>query len=127
MRRPSRRRQLEARKREARRDCASGQRPVAEARRGLPGVGGDNGLRAFAGGEIGAEADALDRRAGVERNLELERGAGIMVPGLGGVDAMPMGALAARQQEIDGGRGGAPGAVRLVAKGLAKMAAFGMG
>src|SRR5712691_225401 len=43
------------------------------------------------------------------------------------IDAMPVRALAARQQEIDRGRGGARTVDRAwVAEGLAKMAAFGM-
>src|SRR5712671_2648423 len=49
------------------------------------------------------------------------------MPHLGRVDAMPMGALAAGEQEIDRSRGRASVACRaLVAEGLAEMPAFGM-
>ena len=60
-------------------------------------------LRQFAGGEIGAEPDAA--LAAVIGDLQGQRAAGVIVPDLDRVDAMPVRALAARQQEID--RGGA--------------------
>jgi len=59
-------------------------------------------------------------------NPKLERVARIKVPDLSRVDAVPVRALAALQQEVDGGR--ARPAVRPVgvAKRLAKMSTLGM-
>jgi hypothetical protein len=48
-----------------------------------------------------------------------------MVPDLGRIDAMPVRTLAARQQEVDRGRGGASACDR-VAECFTEMPAFGM-
>ncbi len=63
---------------------------------------------------------------GAVDDFELERRAGVIVPDLDGVDAVPVRALAARQQEIDRGRGGAAVDHAGIAEGLAVVAAFGM-
>jgi hypothetical protein len=123
---PAGRRKLEAVECKARRDGAAEKRPFAEGFGGLPGMRRNHRLRRFAGGKIGAEAqpDYGTARLG---DGEFERRAGIPMPDLGGVDAMPMRALAAREQEIDRSREGA-GAVAfsLVAEGLAEMSALGI-
>ena len=66
-------------------------------------MSGNDALRALAGGEIVPKHDA---RAvfGRRRDFKLERRAGMPVPDFGGVDAMPMRTLAARQEKIDRGR-----------------------
>ena len=96
---PTLRRQLELRKLESRRDRAADQRPVAAAFRRLPGARRYERLRLFAARDITAERDRL-LRAAVLRNPQGQRRAGIMVPHLDGVDAVPMRALAARQQPL---------------------------
>ena len=100
------RRQFEFRKIETRRDRASDQRPVAGAFRGLPRLRRHDRLRHFAGGEIGTEPDAA--LAAVIGDLQRQRVAGVVMPDLHRIDAMPVRALAARQQEIDRGRARAP-------------------
>ena len=111
-RRPALRRQFELRKIESRRDGASDQRPVAGAFGGLPCVRRHDRLRHFAGGEIGTEPDAA--LAVIVGNLQRQRAAGVIMPDLHRIDAMPMRALAARQQEID--RGGARASVGVDAR-----------
>ena len=59
-------------------------------------------------------------------NVERQRRAGVKMPDLHRVDAMPMRALAAREQEIDRGRGRAAVDHAGIAEGLAEMPAFGM-
>ena len=81
---------------------AADQGPVAVALGGLPGVRRHDRLRHFAGREIGAELDAA--LAAVIGDLQRQRRARVVVPDLDGIDAMPVRALAARQQEIDRGR-----------------------
>src|SRR5215510_8478830 len=122
---PAPRGKLETLKFKTRGDRAADQRPVAEAFGGLPGIGGNNGLRPFAGGEIGPERNALDRRSLASRDRERKRCACVVVPDLGRVDPMPVRTLAARQQEVDRGRGGAVTCDR-VAEGFAEMSAFRM-
>src|ERR1700733_2766546 len=60
LRRPTLRRQLEVLELKTRRHDTADQCPVAEALRRLPGMSRHDGLRAFPGGEIAAERDALD-------------------------------------------------------------------
>src|SRR6185437_7876107 len=82
-------------------------------------------LRQLARGEIGAERDAAP--SAVVGDLQGQRVAGIIMPDLDRIDAVPVRALAARQQEIDrGGKGAAIGIAVRVAKRLAVVAAFGM-
>src|SRR5262249_23168776 len=67
----------------------------------------------------GAEHDRFGGAA-VGRDAQLELGAGVEVPGLGGVEhAVPVRALARADEEVDRGR-------RFVAEGLAVVAAFGV-
>src|SRR5262245_49763156 len=117
--------ELETGEFETRGDGAADQRPVAEAFGRLPGTGRNNRLWPFAGREISPERDALDRPSRTRRDFERKRRARIIVPDLGGIDPMPMRALATRQQEIDRGRGCACAFDR-VAERFAKMAAFRM-
>ena len=84
-----------------RRDGAADQRPVAGAFGGLPGLRRHDRLRYFAGGEIGTEPDAASAIA--IGDLQHQRAAGVIVPDLHRIDAMPVRAFAARQQEIDRG------------------------
>ncbi len=65
-------------------------------------------------------------RPGCRRDLERERRAGIPMPDFDRVDAVPVRALAAGEQKIDRGRGGAAGDLPRVAKRLAEMPAFRM-
>jgi len=84
-------------------------------------------LRALAGGKIASQRHALDPTPGIVRNLELKRRAGMIVPGLGRIDPVPVRALAARQQKIDRGRCRAPAFDGpRVTKRLAEMPALGM-
>jgi hypothetical protein len=64
-------------------------------------------LRTLAVGEGGAEQQGLGGAA-LRRQAERERRAGIPVPELGGVDAVPVADLAGREQVVDGGAGAAP-------------------
>src|SRR5665213_3193824 len=98
-------RQLEAVEGKAGRDRAADQGPVAEGFRRLPGARRHRELRHLVAVDVGAEPDDFFFRA--VHHFELERRAGVIVPDLGGVDTMPVRALAARQQEIDRGGGGA--------------------
>ncbi len=75
-------------------------------------------LERVAGGEVGAE------RGGGGGGAQLERGAGLPDPELGGVDAVPVAGFALGEEEEDR-RAGAAGAVgRGVAPGFAEMAAL---
>src|SRR5207302_1457562 len=122
---PTLRRQFETRKFESRRDGAADQGPIAVALGSLPGMRRDDHLRLFAGCEIRAELH--DASAFVVGNSQRQRATSVIMPGLHGVDAMPVRAFAARQQEIDCGRSRASiGVHAQVAKRLAIMAAFGM-
>jgi hypothetical protein len=67
-------------------------------------VGGDVALERVAGGEVGAE------RGGGGGGAQLERGAGLPDPELGGVDAVPVAGFALGEEEEDR-RAGAAGAV----------------
>src|SRR6185437_3399648 len=124
-RRPVLRRQFEFRKIEPGRDGAADQCPVAGALGRLPGVRRHDSLRHFAGGEIGAERNAAS--SGIVGDLERQRIAGVIVPDLDRINAVPVRAFATCQQEIDrGGEGAAVGIAARIAKGLAVMAALGM-
>src|SRR5262249_39628336 len=93
---------------------------------GLPGAHRHNSLRPFAGGEIGAERHRV-RRAAFMGDLQGQRRAGVVMPDLDRIDAMPVRAVAAPEQEIDRGRMRAAIAVDgLVAEGLAIVAALRM-
>src|SRR5262245_16586800 len=86
---------------------------------------GHDRLRTFTGSDIRPERHRASRA--VSMDVELERSAGVPVPGLGGIDAVPMGTLPAREQEIDRGRSRAPALDRArIAEGLPEMSAFGM-
>ena len=82
-------------------------------------------MRPFAGGEIGAERQRDALRP--VRDLEPQRRAGVIVPDFDRIDAVPMRALAARQQEVDCRRRRAVIADGVgIAKCLAEVPAFGM-
>jgi hypothetical protein len=82
---------------------ATAERPIAECLCRLPSVSRHDGLRAFAGAEIAAEPHSLAASI-FTHDFKFECSAGIPMPNLNGVDAMPMRALAASQQKIDRGR-----------------------
>src|SRR5579864_635392 len=126
LRRPALWRQLEVLEVKARRHSAAAERPIAERLRRLPGLSRHHGLRPFAVRKIAAKHHIFDASLAV-RDFQLERRAGVPVPDLGGIDPMPVRALAARQQKIDRGRCGA-GVLDLphIAKHLAEMAALRM-
>src|SRR3569832_684943 len=116
-------RQFEARKFKSRRDRASNQRPVSRSFRSLPGVRRHDRLWRLAGGKIRPEPHAA--RAVAVRNPQGQCIAGMVVPYLDGIDAMPVRTLASGLQFVD--RGGARTAVSVqngIAKRLAIMAAF---
>src|SRR5712675_37383 len=71
---------LEAFELESGRDGAADQRPLTETLRRLPSVRRHHRLRPLAGSEIGSQRQAFDRAVGFERDLKLERGAGVIVP-----------------------------------------------
>src|SRR5262245_43297491 len=79
-------RELKARELESGRDRAADQRPIAEGFRRLPGMRRHHRLRAFAGGEVASENDALGGAVVTCSKLELERTAGVIVPDFGRVD-----------------------------------------
>src|SRR4029079_8061819 len=122
---PTFRCELEFSKLEPGRDGAADQGPVAIALGGLPGVRRHDRLRLFAACEIRTELYAA--LAIVASDLQRQRCARIIVPDLHGIDAMPVRALAARQQEIDRVRSRAAVGVRVwIAKRLAIMPALRM-
>src|SRR4051794_39642846 len=92
---PPLRRQLEFCKIKTGRDGAADQRPVAGAFGGLPRLRRYNRLRLIARGEIGAEPGAA--LAAIIGNLQGKRTAGVIMPDLHRIDAVPMRALVARQ------------------------------
>src|SRR6266404_1400891 len=123
--RPSLLRQLEFCKVKTGCNRASHQCPVAGAFGSLPCLRRRNRLRYFAGGEVGTKPDGA--AAAVIGNLQDQRAFSVIMPDLLRVDAMPVRALAARQQEIDRGRQRASVRVEAgVAKRLAIVPAFRM-
>src|ERR1700690_3969578 len=101
-RRPSLRRQLKAAEIKAWRDGTAAKRPVAEALRRLPGMSRHDRLRLVASRDIRGERQALDAsRSGGD--FERKRRAGVPVPDLDGIDAVPVRAFAAGEQKIDCG------------------------
>ena len=86
------------------RDRAANQRPVSKAFRRLPNVRRHDRLRLLAAVQIRAEREALDRPLPAHREFEPQWRACVEVPHLGGIDPVPVRALAPRQQEIDGCR-----------------------
>ena len=74
--------------------------------------------------DIGAEPD--DLLFGAVHNFKLERRAGVIMPDLDRVDAVPARAFAACQQEINRRRGGAAVNDTRIAEGLAIMPALGV-
>src|SRR5258706_6555910 len=101
IRRPAPRRYLECRKIKTGRDRAAHQRPVTGAFGSLPCLYRDNGLRHFARSEIGTKSDAAP--AAIVGNLQAQRVACVIMPDFHRIDAMPVRALAPRQQEMDRG------------------------
>src|SRR5262245_53783855 len=99
---PPLRRELEFRELECRRHDATDQCPVAIAFCRLPGMRRNDCLRHFTGTEIGTQRHAA--RPIVVDDLQRQRRTRVIMPALHRVDAMPMRAIAARQQEIDRGR-----------------------
>ncbi len=73
---------------------AADQRPVAASLCGLPRTRGNDRLRHFAGGQIGAEPDGV--AAQVIGDLQGQRATCVIMPDLHRIDAMPVRALAAR-------------------------------
>src|SRR5262249_43722287 len=86
----------------------------------------DNALRALAGGEIRPEREALDRAVPAHRGLKQHRSARIPVPDLDRIDAVPVRALACREQKVDRRRRGAAADAARITKRLAEMSAFRM-
>src|SRR5262245_14621708 len=83
-----------------------------------------DGLRLLAGGKVGLKPDG--RGAAVRADAKHQRRAGIPMPGLDRVDAMPMRALAAPEQKIDCGRSGTAFDHSRIAERFAEMSAFRM-
>jgi hypothetical protein len=97
-------RHLQGRKLECRRNRAADQRPVAQTVSRLPSLRGDNDLGSCAPHEVGSKSQPCCRARIMQRNLQLKRGAGMIVPDLHSIDLVPAGALTSRQQEINGAR-----------------------
>jgi hypothetical protein len=99
--------------------------PRPEALGRLPRAAGHYGLRPFAGSEIGPQPDVSNTfRA---RDLKHEGGARIPVPDFRGIEAVPVRALAARQQIIHRARSGATALSRaIIPERLAEMPALGV-
>ncbi len=92
----------------------------------MPGGRRHDGLGPFAGGDVGTELDRV-RRAILIGDLQIERAAGVIVPDLDGIDAMPVRAVAPRQQVVDRSRTRPSCGIGTgVAKRLAIIPAFGM-
>ena len=60
-------------------------------------MGGDDGLRLLAASEIGAKPD--HPLAVVTGDPQRQRAAGVIMPDLGCIDAMPMGSFTARERK----------------------------
>src|SRR5258708_33271145 len=118
IRRPILWRYLERRKIKTGCDRAAPQRPVTGAFGSLPCLYRDNGLRHFARSEIGTEPDAAP--AAIVCDLQAQRVACVIMPDFDRIDAMPVRALAPRQQEMD--RRGQRTAVRDDATGTKRLA-----
>ena len=87
---------------------------------------GDDGLRALAGQNVGAEP-LIGRRPAVGGQRQQQGRAGVKKPDLGRVDPVPGGGAPGFEQKIDRGRGGAARRdLKAVAKGLAIKPALGM-
>src|SRR5882757_3394831 len=95
-RRPTLWRKLKARKLESGCDRATDERPIAQTCSCLPCVCRHDGLRAFAGRQIGTKRHALNRSLVACRGLKAERRAGLVVPDFRGIDSVPMRTLTAR-------------------------------
>ena len=100
---PPRRRKLEAREAETRRNGAADQRPLAERLRRLPRAGRYHALRPFALRKVRTETDRLYRCA-IRGDPQQKRRAGMEMPDLDRVDTMPVRPLTCLQQEVDRGR-----------------------
>lgn len=126
--RPSRmpplRRKLEAIEFERRRDRAADEGPGTKRTRGLPLEWLDDELRTLTGAQVGPQ-DPPPSRLSFDAGLELERCAGVEVPDLGGVDAMPMRTLASLEQEVNR-RSGATRIASIVPPSFDVVATFGM-
>lgn len=85
-------------------DGATDERPLTKRSGGLPPAGGNDLLRPFSAEQVGTEPGLRSGPAGLG-NAELERGAGVVVPDLGGiVDPVPMRPVAAFEKVVDGRR-----------------------
>ncbi len=91
----------------------------------LPGLSRHDGLRLFAGREIGAERQALDTSR-LGGDFERKRRAGVPMPDLDRIDAVPVRALAASEQKIDRGRSSAAVALPARRESFAEMPALRM-
>src|SRR5262245_7512962 len=101
-----RRRHLEAGKLEPWCHGAANERPGPEALRLLPGVRRNHRLWAFSRCEVDAEPRVA--APGGIGNRQQQRRAGVPVPDLGRIDAMPARNLAGLEQEVDRRRVGPP-------------------
>ena len=108
---PVRRCHLEDVEGKARRYGCAHQGPVAQALGALPFALGDDDLRRLVVEDVGAEHAVTQGLAVVVRQGQLQRRAAVEVPDLGGVQhAVPARDLAALEQIVDCGAGGAVGA-----------------
>ncbi len=110
---------------ESGRDGAADQRPVASAFGGLPRMSRNDRLRLLVRRQVGAKSDhALTI---VVSDPQRQRFAGVVVPDLDRIDAVPVRALALCQQEVDRRRGRASAINNSrIAKCFAIVPAFGM-
>lgn len=111
-------------KKKGRRDCAAHQAIVTRALGGLPSHGRHLDLRTLALGNRGPKRVHL--HPGIGRNLQAEGAAGVVVPDLSAVDAVPTRALAVAKKEVNCAPSAAIVAPGLVAPGFGKVAALGV-
>src|SRR6185312_4005290 len=120
---PAGRRQFEALELEGGRHRAADECPQPERTRRLPDMSRRDSLRQLANAEVTAQPQ-VPYLVAIVAQRQLERSAGVMMPDLVGIDAMPVRALACLQQKENRGAG----TPRLVdgTKRLAIVAALGM-
>src|SRR5687768_6883534 len=104
---------------------ASHEAPRTQGLRALPDAGRHDELWFFAGGDVGAKKATGNAAVFLCRKRQTR--AGIKVPDLGGVDAMPVGPFALPQQIVDGRRCRAAVRRARIAEGFTEIPALRMG
>ena len=124
---PARGRELEALEPEPGRHRAPHEGPGPGRLGRLPGTVGDDALGPWPAARSGPSIDLASAAAVAVLHRQPQRVAGVEVPDLGGVHAVPVRALAGGEQVVDGGAAGPAAVARIVAPGLGVPPALGMG